>query len=814
MTETVAVRFPVRDVPGAEGGRLDVFLAARIKGSTRSGVQKMVGDGRVKVEGRPGETRASMRVGPEDVVVVLYPRREDPPPRVEALTVLYEDDRLLVVDKPGGVLSHPTDKVARNSVTEILKTQRPGFEPRLAHRLDRETSGVLALTKDSEAARLLQEQFEDRRTAKEYWALVHGRPDWTETVADFPLAKEGGDVKVRQSVSASGDPALTEFRVLSSGEDASLVLCRPKTGRLHQLRVHLAHLGHPILGDLLYGSDPGLYKKAVAGTITDADRRSSGAERQMLHAARLAFLHPTDSRPVTVEAPTPSDFLGKMSALAVSLPLALCLLTTHGWGQGPPPDEYGDRPPPGFDEHRGPPGGGFPMPPEQTALENGVRQLESAKASAGAGLARLSALKELYADPPDFDKVIAERAALRMELAGALQGFEAGTVEYSAALKTFHLAVQRHHPEALRDGSGPLRPYRQALKGFEAFSVRLRSVLDDDEAAFKEAEVLARRDRRRYALMGGGVLAVLLVGGGFLRFQRRAIATAVADATERATLAARATPPRTVSEEPGRVIGENFRIEKLLGTGGMGVVYLAEDLTLRRRVAIKRMREELMQGGGELEAFLNEARLVAALKHPNIVEILSIVKEPGVLYLVFEYVEGKSLREWIALQRQLPLPGVKSVVHQVSQALDYAHAQKIVHRDLKPANVMVDMKGVAKVMDFGIAHQAQMTLARVTHTNSAGTPAYMAPEQELGAASRGADVFAAGVCLYEMLTGRLPYNGPNFLAQKMAMQVVPPSALVPTLPRQIDAITMKALAADPAHRFASAGELSQAVLSV
>lgn len=312
MTETVEVRFPVRDVPGAEGGRLDVFLAARIKGSTRAAVQRFVAEGRVRVEGRPGGVRASTRVGLEDVVVVVYPRREDPPPKVETLSVLFEDDRLLVVDKPGGVLSHPTDKVARNSVTEILKSMRPGLEPRLAHRLDRETSGVLVLTKDSEAARLLQEQFERRDTAKEYLALVHGRPGWTEAVADFPLAKEGGDVKVRQSVSESGYPALTHFRVLSASPSASLVLCLPKTGRLHQLRVHLAHLGHPILGDLLYGPDRSLYLKAVSGAITAADRLSSGASRQMLHAAKLTFRHPALGTPVSVEAPIPADFRALM----------------------------------------------------------------------------------------------------------------------------------------------------------------------------------------------------------------------------------------------------------------------------------------------------------------------------------------------------------------------------------------------------------------------------------------------------------------------------------------------------------------------
>ncbi|TPW20604.1 MAG: protein kinase, partial [Elusimicrobia bacterium] len=740
--------------------------------------------------------------------------------RVESLDVLYEDERLLVVDKPACVLSHPTDKVARNSVTEILKTMRPGFEPRLAHRLDRETSGVLALTKDAEAARLLQEQFERRDTAKEYLALVHGRPAWGETVVDLPLAKAEGGVKVRQEVSRDGAPAATEFRVLSSSKDAALVRCRPLTGRLHQIRVHLSHLGHPILGDLLYGADPSLYLKAVAGEITDADRLSAGAPRQMLHAARLSFEHPADARPMTVSAPPPPDFLAAMSARslrALLAPLLLVVLAGAGWGQGPSEEGYEDGPPPGFDPRRGPPGAGMPMPPEQAQVQQGLERLEAAKSASAARLGRLTSLRELYPDPPDFDRLIAERAGLRMELLQDRQGLEAATEEFKSAFQALLSAARRHHPQAFEGGgAGPFRPYRQALRAVEDFTERLQAGLEADDDAFAKAAVLQRRGRRRLALAGGAVLAVVVLGALFVGFQRRVIATAVADATARATLAARATPTpaRTAAEEPGRVIGDNFRIERLLGTGGMGVVYLATDITLRRRVAIKRMRDELMEGGAELEGFLNEARLVAALKHPNIVEILSIVKEPGVLYLVFEYVEGKSLREWITLQRQLPLAGVKSVLHQVSQALDYAHAQKIVHRDLKPANVMVDARGVAKVMDFGIAHQAQLTLAKVTHTDRAGTPAYMAPEQELGTASRVADVFAAGVCLYEMLTGRLPYNGPNFLAQKMAMQIVPPSSLVPGLSRHADAVTLKALAADPSHRYATAGELAQAVLTL
>ncbi|MBI5597792.1 MAG: RluA family pseudouridine synthase [Elusimicrobia bacterium] len=308
MSGFIEVRFEVREAPAAAGGRLDRFLAARIKGTTRAAAQRMLDEGRVRVEGRPGAPRAATRVALEDSVVVLYPRRFDPPADVERLTVLHEDASLLVVDKPAGVLSHPTDKAAHNSVTEILKGQFPRAVFHLAHRLDRETSGVLVLAKDAASARSLQEQFERRETAKEYLALVSGRPDWTETVVDLPLAGAGGDIRVRQAGSPDGYPALTEFRVESAGADRALVRCRPRTGRLHQIRVHLAHLGHPILGDLLYRGGGELYLKAVARTLTPQDREASGAPRQMLHARSLTLRHPGTGAPLTVEAPLPADF--------------------------------------------------------------------------------------------------------------------------------------------------------------------------------------------------------------------------------------------------------------------------------------------------------------------------------------------------------------------------------------------------------------------------------------------------------------------------------------------------------------------------
>jgi serine/threonine-protein kinase len=209
--------------------------------------------------------------------------------------------------------------------------------------------------------------------------------------------------------------------------------------------------------------------------------------------------------------------------------------------------------------------------------------------------------------------------------------------------------------------------------------------------------------------------------------------------------------------------------------------------------------------------FMSEARLVAALKHANIVEIYAILREGGQVYLIFEYVHGKQLAAYLAQKSRLPLRAVKSVVRQVGSALDYAHSCKVIHRDLKPSNILVTPEGTTKVMDFGIAHQASVTAAKQTRTQSWGTPPYMAPEQELGSVSRESDLFSLGVCFYEMVTGRLPYRGPNFLAQKQGMLFEPVTRLAPGLGPKADEIARRALAADPARRFHSGAEFCAAV---
>lgn len=304
-----------------DGLRVDAYLAQRLKRYSRVEVQKFIADGRVFLRGRAA--KASARLVDGDLVLIRYPRHVEPACPHEALPVLHEDADLLAVNKPGGVLSHPTDKIVENTATTILRRQFPKLTLHLAHRLDRDTSGVLLLAKNPEAARRLNESFFERMVQKEYLALVAGEVSWKTKTVDLPIGRDGGEILVKQAVSKDGQPATTQFKRLASGNGRSLVSARPKTGRLHQIRVHLAHLGHPVVGDKLYNGDGESYMKMVNKTIDEDDIIALGAERQMLHASRLTL--PPDGVSangvnVSITAPLHEDFLAKLTEAGIPPP--------------------------------------------------------------------------------------------------------------------------------------------------------------------------------------------------------------------------------------------------------------------------------------------------------------------------------------------------------------------------------------------------------------------------------------------------------------------------------------------------------------
>lgn len=301
------IEVPFRALKEHGGLRLDSFLAARLgKKYSRVMVQKLIDDGLVTRAGRL--VKASARVSEGETVLIRYRRVEEPPVPHETMPVLYKDENIVVISKPGGTLSHPTDKVLHNTVTHLLAKQL-GRKVYLAHRLDRETSGTMVLALDVPSARSLYEQFVAHGVKKEYLAVVFGAVPWETTVVDAPLGEEGKAIRVRRAVGgANGQSAVTEFRRLATDGRLSLVSALPRTGRLHQIRAHLAHLGHPLVGDKLYCGDGEIYMKAVRKEVSRADLDALGADRQLLHAWRLSFKHPAGGRALSFEAPVPDDF--------------------------------------------------------------------------------------------------------------------------------------------------------------------------------------------------------------------------------------------------------------------------------------------------------------------------------------------------------------------------------------------------------------------------------------------------------------------------------------------------------------------------
>jgi serine/threonine-protein kinase len=246
----------------------------------------------------------------------------------------------------------------------------------------------------------------------------------------------------------------------------------------------------------------------------------------------------------------------------------------------------------------------------------------------------------------------------------------------------------------------------------------------------------------------------------------------------------------------------------------MATVYEAYDIEHNRKVVLKQVREEVHQSEKDVERFLTSARTVTALKHPNLAEIFSVFLENERIYMIEEYSSGKPLSQFLDSGKRISVRSIKGVLQQVCAAVEYAHLQGVVHGDLKPANVIVSPQGVVKVLDFNIGLQAKKTMARLSWVEGRGSPPYMAPEQELGTVVPASDLYSLGVMLYEMSTGRLPFEGPNFLAQKREMSYPPPSKLVAALPKGLDTVIKKALQPEPSSRFQKASDLFGAIATL
>jgi 23S rRNA pseudouridine1911/1915/1917 synthase len=283
------------DVPeGLDGERLDAALA-RMFGLSRSKAAELIGDGLVLLDGRPAAKSDRVLAGEPLQVTLPPPRPAEPPRAVSGLSVLYEDDDVIVVDKPRGVAAHPTP--GWTGPTVIGAAERQG----IVHRLDANTTGVMVVAKSERAYSALKRAFRERTVDKRYHALVQGHPDPLRGTVDAPTGRHpSGDG--RFAVVSGGRPSVTHYDTLEAFRAASLVSVDLETGRTHQIRVHMAAIRHPCVGDLLYGADPVLAARL-------------GLTRQWLHAVSITFAHPADGREVSFTSAYPPDLAHALDIL-------------------------------------------------------------------------------------------------------------------------------------------------------------------------------------------------------------------------------------------------------------------------------------------------------------------------------------------------------------------------------------------------------------------------------------------------------------------------------------------------------------------
>lgn len=260
--------------------------------------------------------RASERVRAGETVILVRPAFEEPDVPL-FFDVLYEDTDVVAVDKPAGLPVHPSATYHKNTLTFLLRQRFGDDAPRIAHRLDRETSGLLLCARTPDAERRLKNAFENRRVSKRYLAIVEGRMPDDEGRIELPMAqaKEGLHILMEVTPDGEGYPSATRYRVVDRTETKTLVALAPESGRQHQLRVHLSAIGFPIIGDKLYGpSGVEPFLEYIDTGMTDALLSRLGHGRQALHAYALTFEHPASAEPTTLRAPLSEDLVALWGA--------------------------------------------------------------------------------------------------------------------------------------------------------------------------------------------------------------------------------------------------------------------------------------------------------------------------------------------------------------------------------------------------------------------------------------------------------------------------------------------------------------------
>ena len=285
------------DIPGE---RLDAFLARSVEGLTRSAAQKLIEEGAVTRGGRPGKKNDKLNIGDEIVLTLPESKAVDIRPTEMALDIAYEDEDVVVINKPKGLVVHPAaghqDDTLVNGLLYAMGEDLSGINgelrPGIVHRIDKDTSGLLAVAKNDRAHVWLASQLKDHSMHRVYDAIVCGTLKEDNGTVDAPIGRHPSDRKKMCVTARNSKEAVTHWEVVKRYRGYTHIRCKLETGRTHQIRVHMAHIGHPILGDTVYGRK----------------KPELGQDSQCLHAGTLCFSHPKDGRPVMVFAPLPEYF--------------------------------------------------------------------------------------------------------------------------------------------------------------------------------------------------------------------------------------------------------------------------------------------------------------------------------------------------------------------------------------------------------------------------------------------------------------------------------------------------------------------------
>ena len=285
------------DIPGE---RLDAFLARRCEDMTRSAAQRLIEEGQVSRNGKPGKKNDKLNMGDTVEYSIPEPKEVDIRPREMELEIVYEDEDVLVINKPKGLVVHPAaghqDDTLVNGLLYAMGDSLSGINgelrPGIVHRIDKDTSGLLAVAKNDLAHTVLASQLKDHSMHRVYEAIVCGSFREDRGTVDAPIGRHPSDRKKMCVIARNSKAAVTHWEVVRRYRGYTHIRCKLETGRTHQIRVHMAHIGHPILGDRVYG-----HKRAELGL-----------DSQCLHAGTLCFSHPRDGRPVMVFAPLPDYF--------------------------------------------------------------------------------------------------------------------------------------------------------------------------------------------------------------------------------------------------------------------------------------------------------------------------------------------------------------------------------------------------------------------------------------------------------------------------------------------------------------------------